>query len=696
MKRSRSWAAPSVQAMAVAVRRRPLDAAALTVLVVLTLWQVGDQLSNTALPGLARTLPFTGIAPDITFVLCGLLLILRGVRGERGWILIGLGAICWAAGDMYWTLALTDLNNPPVPSWADAGYLLFCPLTFAGIAGLVRGRVTGAPTTLIVDALAAALAVGAVSAAVVLEPVLVHSSGNTMAVATNLAYPLVDMLLVGLIVGATALGDWRLQPTWVLLGLSAVVFWVADSLYLITVANNTYQADAWFNPLWNASPLLAAWAAWLPVGAGVTQRRATTPEQTRVRGIIMPLLFALTALGLLVSSSFRSVGVIAILLATLSLLVIMTRLVLTWRENAGLLRASQTEAMTDLLTGLGNRRALASELSRRIERGGADGPYVLALFDLDGFKHYNDNFGHPAGDALLQRLGRSLSAHLAGRGTAYRMGGDEFCALIDLTAPLAGFLEEVVGAPAGLVEDVAGALSERGEGFAIGCSYGSILLPEEAEDIESALRIADQRMYAQKRGGRASAARQSSDVLLRALAERSPDLSSHLQDVAQLAEATATACGLEPTEIEQVRQAAELHDVGKVAIPDAILEKSGALDASEWAFIRRHTLIGERIVAAAPVLRHVAGLVRSSHENFDGTGYPEGLAGKEIPLGARIIRVCDAFDAMVSDRPYRPARTEAEALAELRRCAGSQFDPTVVERFCDALSRRGPVLHAVA
>ena len=132
MKRSRSWAAPSVQAMAVAVRRRPLDAAALTVLVVLTLWQVGDQLSNTALPGLARTLPFTGIAPDITFVLCGLLLILRGVRGERGWILIGLGALCWASGDMYWQLELTALNNPPVPSWADAGYLSFCPLAFSG------------------------------------------------------------------------------------------------------------------------------------------------------------------------------------------------------------------------------------------------------------------------------------------------------------------------------------------------------------------------------------------------------------------------------------------------------------------------------------------------------------------------------------------------------------------------------------
>ena len=193
-------------------------------------------------------------------------------------------------------------------------------------------------------------------------------------------------------------------------------------------------------------------------------------------------------------------------------------------------------------------------------------------------------------------------------------------------------------------------------------------------------------MYAHKRGGRATASRQTRDVLLRALAERNPELGTHRRDVAALAAATAATFSLPPEEIEQIRQAAELHDVGKVAIPDAILDKPSKLDDSEWAFIRRHTLIGERIIAAAPDLRAVATLVRSSHENYDGTGYPDRLAGHDIPLGSRIIIVCDAFDAMTTDRPYHKAVNEQSAIAELRRCAGSQFDPDVVERFCHVLA----------
>jgi HD-GYP domain-containing protein (c-di-GMP phosphodiesterase class II) len=258
------------------------------------------------------------------------------------------------------------------------------------------------------------------------------------------------------------------------------------------------------------------------------------------------------------------------------------------------------------------------------------------------------------------------------------MGGDEFCALIDVPGHDSSRI----------VEAVAAALIEHGEGFTIGCSYGSVLLPTEAQDTGSALRLADQRMYAQKRTARTSASRQSTEVLLRALAERSPDMGVHLRDVAALAVATATKLSLPVEEVEQIWQAAELHDVGKVAIPDAILDKPAPLDAGEWAFIRRHTLVGERIIAAAPDLRRVSVLVRSSHENFDGSGYPDALTGDEIPLGARIIAVCDAFHAMTTDRPYRLRRDEQAALAELRRCAGTQFDPEVVETFCEVLASR--------
>jgi diguanylate cyclase (GGDEF)-like protein len=327
---------------------------------------------------------------------------------------------------------------------------------------------------------------------------------------------------------------------------------------------------------------------------------------------------------------------------------------------------------------LGNRRALARELDAALPHAGDGQPLVLVLFDLDGFKHYNDTFGHPAGDALLVRLGRSLDTYVRGRGRAFRMGGDEFCALL---SP-----DDEAAEP--IVAGAASALSEHGEGFTIGCSYGAIVLPREAVKSAEALRIADQRMYAQKNAGRASASRQSKDVLLRALAERNPDLSDHLSGVAELAVATARSLGLSQEEVEQVRHAAELHDVGKVAIPDAILSKPGALDDVEWEFIRRHTLIGERIINAAPALGGVGKLVRSSHERWDGAGYPDRLGGRDIPLGSRIVAVADAFDAMTAARPYTEPRPAQLALQELRRCAGTQFDPVVVEAFCGAWAAR--------
>jgi HD-GYP domain-containing protein (c-di-GMP phosphodiesterase class II) len=185
-----------------------------------------------------------------------------------------------------------------------------------------------------------------------------------------------------------------------------------------------------------------------------------------------------------------------------------------------------------------------------------------------------------------------------------------------------------------------------------------------------------------------SAGRQSKDVLLRALAERNPNLGGHLSEVADLAERTARRLGLPAEEVERVRHAGELHDAGKVAIPDGILSKPGPLDAAEWGFVRRHPLIGERIVAAAPSLTRVARLVRSTHERWDGTGYPDRLVADAIPLGSRIVAVADAYDAMTSERPYAAARTPQEALDELRRCAGTQFDPAVVETFRAVVAER--------
>jgi diguanylate cyclase (GGDEF)-like protein len=348
-------------------------------------------------------------------------------------------------------------------------------------------------------------------------------------------------------------------------------------------------------------------------------------------------------------------------------------------------RELEAQATTDGLTGLGNRRKLLRDLDRRVKTADAANAAVLTLFDLNGFKNYNDTFGHPAGDALLVRLGHALADAVGPfGGTAYRPGGDEFCVIADAARQHA--MEHAACA----------ALSESGEGFAVSAAFGSVVIPQDTGDAAQAMRKADEAMYAQKQSGRATADRQSSDVLLTALTERHPDLGDHLDGVTELAADVAARMGIDGEELTQLRHAAALHDIGKVAIPDAIITKPGALDDAEWAFMRRHTLIGERIIAAAPALGRAAKLVRSTHEAFDGAGYPDHLSGVEIPLGARIIAVCDAFDAMISDRPYSKRRTTDQALAELRRCAGTQFDPAVVDVFERVVTARSQAPTATA
>jgi diguanylate cyclase (GGDEF)-like protein len=335
------------------------------------------------------------------------------------------------------------------------------------------------------------------------------------------------------------------------------------------------------------------------------------------------------------------------------------------------------EARRDSVTGLSNRRQLFEDLEQAVASHSTP---LLILYDLDGFKQYNDSFGHPAGDALLSRLGDRLGRAVQGTGTAYRMGGDEFCVL--LPAGEEGSADAVIAAGAA-------ALAEHGEAFSIACSHGSARLGSGRLAAEEAMRIADQRLYAGKQSSRASASRQSTDVLLSVLAERHPGFGEHSSGVAALALRTSRRLGLDPVETRIVGLAAELHDIGKMAIPDTILDKRAELNTADAAFMQRHTIIGERIVAAAPALMSIAPLVRSSHERVDGRGYPDGLAGSEIPLASRIVAVCDAYDAMVSGRHYREPVAVAEATAELLRCAGTQFDPSVVEALSAVLAEDG-------
>jgi two-component system, cell cycle response regulator len=589
----------------------------------------------------------------------------RATGPERAaWLALTLGLIAFFAADVYYTVALSGLDSPPFPSVADAGYLGIYPASYVGLVLLLRACTGRISPALWLDGLISALAVVAVGAALVFG-VVASTEGSLAAVATNLAYPLGDLAMLAFVFAVITVTGWRPGRTWLLIAAGFAVFAVADTIYLYQVAVDTYAEYTVLDAGWPAAYLLVAFAAWQP--AKRLDARAV------LRGwamLLLPATAAIASLALLVIDHYARLHPLAVWLATASLLVGVGRFVLTFRANLRMLRASEAEATTDPLTGLGNRRALVLDLERAAREADCDA-HVLALFDLDGFKAYNDAFGHPAGDALLERLGASLAATVEGWGSAYRMGGDEFC-----------LLARVEGDDAeGVVARAAAALSERGERFAVSCSYGMVLLAAASIEPSDALRIADQRMYASKRRGRRSSEETIQQVLLSVVGEHDGALRDHVDDVARLAERVGRRLGLEQGDVAHLRRAAALHDIGKVAIPDAILHAPRALTPEEWEYMRQHTIIGARIIAAAPELLPVAEIVRSSHERFDGGGYPDQLAGEEIPLGARIVAVCDSFDAMTTTRSYREAMDVADALAELERCAGTQFDPRVVAAF---------------
>jgi HD-GYP domain-containing protein (c-di-GMP phosphodiesterase class II) len=249
--------------------------------------------------------------------------------------------------------------------------------------------------------------------------------------------------------------------------------------------------------------------------------------------------------------------------------------------------------------------------------------------------------------------------------------------------------------PDALALRASAALRDEGEGFVIGASWGTATLPC-VKGASEALGIADRAMYERKANARVSSAQQTVNALLAASRERYPHLGDHVRGVADTAEEIARQLELSAPDIKRVRLGAELHDIGKIAIPSRIVYKPEGLDEPEWAFMRRHTLIGERILLAAPDLMAVAPIVRSSHERWDGTGYPDHLGGDAIPIGARIVSVCDAFDAMISDRPYCGQRSTDDALAEIARCSGTHFDPTVVDAFFAVMHQRRTVLERAA
>jgi two-component system, cell cycle response regulator len=321
----------------------------------------------------------------------------------------------------------------------------------------------------------------------------------------------------------------------------------------------------------------------------------------------------------------------------------------------------------DAETGLHTRAHLQADLAR------LDGiPARLELLALQR-EGVDDALLSGVESDLPRQLGQALrSASMPLGARAYRL---------DLT--LYAFLGRIEAGAVTAAQASQRALGSISDQLAEGAVLGEAHIPEEVPDATAALALAHERMQARSRRQHTSSERQVRDVLLQILSERRAGGSAVAPPrVAAHAIGLGRRLGLALGELDDVVRAAEMQDIGMLAVPEAVLHKRGTLEPEEWAMIQRHPVIGERMLAAAPAMLPVARLVRSSYEKFDGSGYPDGLVGEAIPLGSRVIAVCIAYDAMTSARPYREALPADEAFEELRRCAGLQFDPMVVAAFC--------------
>jgi len=599
--------------------------------------------------------------------------LIRALRVEeenKAWLTLGLGLLLWSLGDIWFELQPAGAVDASSPSVSDVLYLSFYPACYAALLMLVRGRLGEFRMTAWLDGLIAALAVGAVGAAAFgSSGVLALVGDNTAEQVTNLAYPIGDLLLLSLVIAFVSLSGWRPAAGWALLGAGLALSSTGDAIFLWHSAQGQDVSGTLLDSCWPASSLLLGFAAW----------QRPRPSRTLGEGgrvLAVPVLFALIAVLLLYYSQLHPITNVGSALATVTLVIVIVRMAMTLSENARLLASTRDQALTDALTGLGNRRLLLRDLDELLDDKNPP-PRVLALYDLDGFKHYNDTFGHPAGDALLVKLGQRLAAAVVGRGSVYRLGGDEFCAVVQVDDWEAD----------ALLASLAAALGERTPDFDVTSSFGAVRMPREARTVSRAMELADARLYSRKHGRTTSARRQVADVLQHALQERAPDLAVHGDGVAALALAVARNLELPEEDLDELVCAAELHDIGKLALPDSILRKPVGLTEAEWEAVRNQPNFAQRILNAAPAMRTVGEIVHASHENFDGSGYPDGLAGDRIPLGARIVAVCDAFDSLTGDRPYRQAVDAGTALAEILSCAGTQFDPHIVEALAAVVSR---------
>jgi len=410
------------------------------------------------------------------------------VRRERpAWLVLGIGVALWAGGDVYYEVFLSNLADVPSPTAADFLYLAFYPLAYASVVLLVRARVQKFHTSMWLDGAIGSLGIAVVGAAFVLPPIANTAAGTTAAVVTNLAYPMADVLLLGIVACVFAFLGWRPGRSWLLLGIGLVTLGLADSWYLVRIANDSYVEGTPLDALWPAALVLMALAAWRPSGN----------RPIRLEGWIVlavPTFFTLIAVSVLVYGHFRDTSLLVVLLAAATLLAAMARTSMTFREVRAL-TDTRRQARTDELTGLGNRRRFYEDLELALQGRQEGESIAILLFDLDRFKEVNDSLGHHVGDMLLRLVGVRIAGSVRTGYPLARLGGDEFAALLPTETGSA----TAVAVAQRTLADLDAPFVLQGVSLHSTASIGIAMVPDHATDAETLLQRADVAMYQAKR-----------------------------------------------------------------------------------------------------------------------------------------------------------------------------------------------------
>ncbi len=646
-------------------------------------------------------------------------------RRDAAWVpvLLGCGASSFVVGrgiSAYNQYILHPAAS--FPSWADAGYLGAYPFLLGAVLLLLRARPLprASHTRVLLDSLMTTAAAAPFAWYFILGPTIFRQNETALAKIADGAYAWCDLALIfGVLLLSARLGDPALRRLVSTLVPALTIIAATDSVYAYQIPHHAYTSGGLLD--------LTRSLGYILLGLAGTVARFTLTRQPDTLDVLpgryspsaaklgirhvwryllpyalIPAVVALIAsMGHAHVDSQLETGVY--LAAALLIELVFVHQFLAYRELIAYAnRSARLESLAgaDPVTGLPNHRALVSALDRELERSHRyHHPCVLLFLDLDHFKALNDSFGHVAGDAALREFSSVVRGALRSTDTLGRWGGEEFVAMLPETDTEAGLA---------VAERVRSMVAAHGfcsaGGAHITCSLGLATYPHDAQARDGLIEMADQAMYAAKRLGR-NQVRVAGDPVVTAQAAETRKPGSreeaalvgmvealaalvdtrdhctgqHVDTVAGLAVRLALALGLDTSQAHMVGLAGKLHDIGKVAIPDAVLQKPTSLTEDEWTLMRTHPALGAAVVSRVPALRALAPIIRAHHERWDGQGYPDRLAGDAIPLLARVLAVADAFSAMRADRPHQRACSAAAALAELQRCSGTQFDPQPVD-----------------